>query len=98
MARSQPRRLAGRRAIDRHDLDAQRSERSVDLAHASGSQRTDDHLGVDARSGQELVTVALGGLEQPAGSGVMRVVPVEEPNQDVGVERYRSHSSRSRSR
>ena len=88
--------LAGDRTIDRHDLDAESHECSIDLTRASGAQRSHDHLRVHARSSEQAVAILLGRLEQPAGRRMMGIVPVEEADQDVGVERYRSHSSRSR--
>jgi len=96
MARPQLCGLDGDPTVDRDDLDAQRRERSVDLPGASGAQRSDDHLRIHARSSEQAVAALLGGLNQPTGRDVMGIVPIEEADQDIGVERYRSHSSRSR--
>jgi len=96
MTRSQSGGLASRRTIDRHDLHAHGRKCSVDLLGTAGSQRPDDDLGVDARGDQQTIPVTLGSAKQPPGSGVMGIVSVEEADQHVGVEGYRSHSSRSR--
>lgn len=85
-------------AIDADQLDAESSECRIDDLGATRAERTDDHLCVHARSDQQAVTPLLEAGNQTARRSVVRVVAVEEADQDVGVERYRSHSSRSRSR
>lgn len=93
---AQTSRVTGEPTIDRNDLDAERGERRVNLRRATSAQRPHDHLGVHAGRDHHSVAALLDAPQQPASGGMMSVVAIEEADQNVGVERYRSHSSRSR--
>ena len=81
--------------IDSDDVDAESRERRVNDLGATRAERPDDHLRVDARADHDAVAALLSGGDRTTRRSMMRVVAIEEADQDVGVEGYCSHSSRN---
>lgn len=91
------RRPSSHGGIDREDPDSGGGEERVDLALPPEPERPDQGLGV--HGGPEYyVTLSEMRLKTGNGTLMMSVAVIEEADQDVGVWRYRSHSSRSSSR
>ncbi len=85
------------RSIDRDDPHSGGVDEVLDDLWTTRPQRADENLRVDARADQNGVSDEMG-AERVDGLTVLGVGGLDEADEDIGVERYRSHSSRSASR
>lgn len=89
---------ARQRLVDAHHLRSGRREEFIDLGHGASLKRAHNHLRVHSRRNQQLVAGGEVATEPLDSDRVLGVVRIEERDDDVGVERYSRHSSRSPSR
>ena len=88
----------GDRVVVGHEADTGRIQEPIDRRISSLLQRPDHHLGVDRRADQQLVARGQARTELIDGTLVLRIPGIEKRDQQIGVERYARHSSRSWSR
>ena len=85
-------------AVDGDDVGADRGQEVVDRLLAATFERVDEDFGVDAGTNDDPVPGGKSWSQEVDGALVLVVGRVQKPDQNVGVERYRRHSSRRPSR
>ncbi len=90
--------LSRQGSIDRHDLHDPAIDELLDGLIGTGAQRSHECLGIGARGDEPRVLARKPRPQARDGLSMVSVQPFEEADHHVGVEDYRSHSSRSSSR
>lgn len=85
-------------AVDGDDVGADRGQEVVDRLVSAAFERVDEDFGVDAGANDDPVPGGKSWSQEVDGALVLVVRCVQERDQNVGVERYRRHSSRRSSR
>lgn len=89
---------ASDRPVHGDESNASRIKETVYRRRGPMLKRSNDHLGVDRRADQQLVAARQSRAELFDGGLVLCVSGVQKRDQQVSVERYARHSSRSWSR
>ncbi len=89
---------ASDRPVHGDEPNASRIKEAVYRGRGSILERSNDHLGVDCRAHEQLVTGRQSRAKLFDGRLVLYVSGIQKRDQQVSVERYARHSSRSWSR